>query len=134
MRNPFSSGFNLPPGVTSKMIDDAFGVEGPLDCPICNDGLEMAGEECAECGYVSCKIHGCVECQRLEKLRPLPPDPSIAEAEAWAQSEREEKRWRQEVEDAPYGVITPSLQYREEQAYDYALDDFNFDAAREGNR
>jgi hypothetical protein len=34
-------GWDLPPGVTHKMIDDQFGAEGPLDCPICADGNEL---------------------------------------------------------------------------------------------
>jgi len=68
-------GWDLPPGCTQRQINEAFGGEGPLDCPVCNDGVEMNGPDCAVCGYVTCGKHGCVTCQELEKLRPIPPDP-----------------------------------------------------------
>ena len=68
-------GWDLPPGCTQQQIDEALGGEGLLDCPVCNDGVEMNGPDCADCRYVTCGKHGCVTRQELEKLRPIPPDP-----------------------------------------------------------
>lgn len=68
-------GWSLPPGCTQRHIDEAFGVEGPLDCPICNDGVELDGPDCPVqplAHGVTCPKHGCIVCGDLEKQRPLP--------------------------------------------------------------
>jgi hypothetical protein len=61
-------GWSLPPGCSLGDIDRAMGVEGPLDCPICADGVELDGPECEKHG-VTCPKHGCVVCNDLEKQR-----------------------------------------------------------------
>lgn len=69
MRSIF--GWDLPPGCTQRDIDNAFGVEGPLDCPVCLDGVEMSGPDCTVDPKhgVTCPKHGCVTCGDLEKQR-----------------------------------------------------------------
>ena len=62
-------GWSLPPGCSMRDIDQAYGVEGPLDCPVCVDGVELAGVDCPKCGNVTCAKHGCVVCLDLEKQR-----------------------------------------------------------------
>jgi hypothetical protein len=68
MRSIF--GWDLPPGCTSG---DAFGgTEGPIDCPVCVDGVELSGSDCEKDPYThgpTCPKHGCVFCQDLEKQR-----------------------------------------------------------------
>jgi hypothetical protein len=86
MRSIF--GWDLPPGCTERHIDQAAGIEGPLDCPICLDGVEMDGADCAVCGNVTCAQHGCVFCQDLEKQRPIPQDDYLNYAEDDAEAER----------------------------------------------
>ena len=53
MRNQF--GWDLPPGVTNRMIDEAYGEE--RHCPKCDEQMEyVEGDEphweCPDCGYV----------------------------------------------------------------------------------
>jgi len=74
MNNPFDSnrsifGWDLPPGCSHRDIDLAFGEEGPMDCPICVNGVELNGEDCPVCSNIMCSLHGCVVCNNLEKQR-----------------------------------------------------------------
>jgi hypothetical protein len=60
MSNKF--GWSLPPGVTSRMIDEAYGVEGPcVTCGAANPD-DCICPECPECGVIgdpSCYVrHG----------------------------------------------------------------------------
>jgi hypothetical protein len=49
MRHVF--GWDLPPGVTQRMIDDAYGLDGP--CEVCGEPAEDCGcPECPVCGEV----------------------------------------------------------------------------------
>ena len=91
MRSIF--GWDLPPGVTQRMIDDASGHEGPLDCPVCNDGVEMDGPDCEKCANVTCTKHGCIVCQDLEKQRPMPPGYAEALAAEAKWGAEQEKLW-----------------------------------------
>jgi hypothetical protein len=59
-------GWSYPPGCSSVPGDAP---EGPMDCPVCVDGVELAGDDCLQCGNVTCTVHGCVECQKLEAQR-----------------------------------------------------------------
>lgn len=62
-------GWSLPPGVSQRMIDEQAGVDGPYDCPICADGVELEAS-CPVCKQdMVCSKHGCVECQKLESKR-----------------------------------------------------------------
>jgi hypothetical protein len=43
------AGFNLPPGVTSRMIDEAYGIDQP--CAVCcKDPADCICPECPQCG------------------------------------------------------------------------------------
>ena len=95
MRSIF--GWDLPPGVTQRMIDDAFGHEGPLDCPVCNDGEELDGPDCEKCANVTCIKHGCIVCQDLEKQRAMPPGYAEALAAEAKWAEEQEKFWAEEA-------------------------------------
>jgi len=68
-------GWSLPPGCTQRHIDEAFGSEGPLDCPVCHDGVELDGPDCGVDPFHGpvCPKHGCIVCGDLEKQRPAPP-------------------------------------------------------------
>ena len=94
MRSIF--GWDLPPGVTHRMIDDAFGHEDPLDCPVCSDGAEMDGPDCEKCANVTCTKHGCIVCQDLEKQRPIPPGYAEGFAAEAKWVEEQEKFWAEE--------------------------------------
>ncbi len=48
--------------------DDYF-IEGPLDCPVCVDGIELEGNECEDCHGPVCPKHGCPRCSDMEKAR-----------------------------------------------------------------
>ena len=64
-------GWDLPPGCSMRDIENALGVEEPLDCPVCVDGVELDGPDCtvdANHGP-TCPKHGCVTCGNLEKQR-----------------------------------------------------------------
>lgn len=43
--------WNLPPGVTQKMIDDAFSGPEPLECPDCGTMNDFDEDECRNCGF-----------------------------------------------------------------------------------
>ena len=65
-------GWSLPPGCSSADIDRAFGEEGPLDCPVCVDGVDLQGPDCSKDPLnhgVTCPTHGCLVCGDLEKKR-----------------------------------------------------------------
>jgi hypothetical protein len=68
MRNIF--GWSYPPGCSSVPGDEP---DGPLDCPICADEVELS-EECPTCKQdMLCPKHGCVACLELEKRRKIDP-------------------------------------------------------------
>jgi hypothetical protein len=67
MRSIF--GWSYPPGCTSADVDRAMGCDGPLDCPICANGEELAGSDCPHCASPICETHGCPVCDGTETKR-----------------------------------------------------------------
>jgi hypothetical protein len=65
-------GWSLPPGVTSRMIDEAMGAEGP--CAVCGESVDKCKcPECPECSDVGCIRHMSSDelWSRLAKLEAL---------------------------------------------------------------
>jgi hypothetical protein len=64
-------GWDLPPGCSMRDIENAMGSEGPMDCPVCTDGVELDGPDCTVDPNhgVTCPKHGCISCQNLESKR-----------------------------------------------------------------
>ena len=60
-RNIF--GWSLPPGVTQRQIDEAYGQEGP--CAVCRKSVDMC--ICPECGV--CEAQGDPKCYTEHNLK-----------------------------------------------------------------
>ncbi len=89
-------GWSLPPGVTNRMIDEAYGTDEP--CEICgqNPDGDCLCPECPECGGVGdpgCyDKHGLVRTQeQIDSLRTAEDDwkaENEAEAEYWKEKSK----------------------------------------------
>lgn len=68
-------GWDLPPGVTNKMIDEAYGQEGP--CPVCCKSVDLC--LCPEC--TTCGEQGNPRCYKDHGLK-LNKEQAVARQEA----------------------------------------------------
>lgn len=90
------SGWNLPPGCTSKMIDDAMGADAR--CEVCHLYVDSCVcPECPKCGDV-----GNAQCYMLHGLEHTKEQLDAQDRAAKAQAD-EDAYWEQLAEEARYG-------------------------------
>lgn len=92
-------GWSLPPGVTTRMIDEAYGVEGPCEC--CGKMVDDC--ICEECSI--CNSYGDPDCYKNHGMKFTPEQlAGQAELEEYYREERkrEDAMYQEYLKDEKY--------------------------------